>query len=146
MTPPAESSRYVTASQIAADTPLRLDYAAEVAFPNGSMTGKGLRREGLRGRLAIMRINGKLFTTLADIQEMCRQCRDAQKALDSGRNQNGDAATTSNAPYGSSSTMEDLKEAQAALLRNGERLKASLRSTSTKSASNTGRNSNRRTA
>ena len=131
--------------EIGGDVPLRLDHAAEIAFPNGAMTGKGLRREGLRGRLAIMRINGKLFTTLADIQEMCRQCRDAQKAPGSGCSPNGDTEDTSSAPSGASLTTEDLSAARDAALRNAERLKASLRSTSTRSATSTARSSDRRT-
>jgi hypothetical protein len=132
--------------EIGGDVPLRLDHAAEIAFPNGAMTGKGLRREGLRGRLAIMRINGKLFTTLADIREMMRLCLDAQKDHDSGRNPSGGAAHMSSAPSGSSSTMEDANAALDAALRNAKRLKQSLPSTSTRSASNTARNSSRRTA
>jgi len=35
------------------DQPLRLAVAAALAFPDGSMTTSGLRREGARGRLAI---------------------------------------------------------------------------------------------
>ena len=41
------------------DTPLRLGIAAAVAFPDGSMTASGLRREGARGRLILERIAGK---------------------------------------------------------------------------------------
>ena len=33
------------------DTPLRLDVAAAVEYPDGSMTASGLRRENRRGRL-----------------------------------------------------------------------------------------------
>jgi hypothetical protein len=41
------------------DTPLRLAVAAATAFPDGSMTASGLRRECARGRLVIERIAGR---------------------------------------------------------------------------------------
>ena len=41
------------------DTPLRLDMAARIAFPEGSMTVFGPRREGARGRLVIAEINSR---------------------------------------------------------------------------------------
>jgi hypothetical protein len=60
---------------ITENTPLRLAIAAKLAFPDGSMTASGLRRERDRGRLAIERIAGKDYTTLADIQKMRDLCR-----------------------------------------------------------------------
>ena len=51
-------------TEISDDTPLRLDVAAAVAYPGGSMTAAGLRREAGRGRLAIERVAGKDWTTL----------------------------------------------------------------------------------
>jgi hypothetical protein len=44
--------------QVTPDTPLRLGVAAALAFPDGSMTAAGLRREAARGRLLIERIAG----------------------------------------------------------------------------------------
>ena len=44
---------------IRADTPLRLDVAAALAYPDGSMTASGLRREHKRGRLIVERTGGK---------------------------------------------------------------------------------------
>jgi hypothetical protein len=44
---------------ISADTPLRLDVAAALAYPDGSMTAGGLRREHKRGRLIIELTAGK---------------------------------------------------------------------------------------
>jgi hypothetical protein len=67
--------RAVTLSDVGDATPLRLDVAARLAFPDGSITGKSLRREAERGRLEIERIAGKDFTTLAAIQRMRDQCR-----------------------------------------------------------------------
>lgn len=60
-------------------TPLRLADAAKIAFPHGGITVAGLRREVGRGRLKIEIIAGKHFTTLADIREMRRLCRDQAK-------------------------------------------------------------------
>ena len=55
--------------------PLRLSVAAAVAFPDGSMTASGLRRESARGRLIIERIAGKDYTTLFHIERMRELCR-----------------------------------------------------------------------
>ena len=61
-------------SEIDDDTPLRLDVAAALAFAGGSMSASGLRREAQRGRLALMRIAGKDWTTLRAIAEMKSRC------------------------------------------------------------------------
>lgn len=61
--------------QIGPNTPLRLAKAAALAFPDGGMTEKGLRREHARGNLTIERVAGKDYTTLAYIEEMRRRCR-----------------------------------------------------------------------
>ncbi|MDL2409947.1 excisionase [Rhizobium calliandrae] len=57
------------------DDPVRLAEIIPVAFPHGGMTVSGLRREAGRGRLVIMRIAGKDFTTLRSIEEMKQACR-----------------------------------------------------------------------
>jgi hypothetical protein len=57
------------------DTPLRLDVAVKIAFPFGGMTVSGLRREAIRGRLAIEVIAGKQFVTLRAIEELRKKCR-----------------------------------------------------------------------
>jgi hypothetical protein len=69
--------------QVTPDTPLRLEIAAALAFPDGSMTAAGLRREAARGRLVIERIAGKDYTTLAHIERMREACRVGAKAHDS---------------------------------------------------------------
>src|SRR6516164_9547634 len=74
-TPATSRPRLPQSDQITPDTPLRLSVAAAIAFPNGSMTASGLRREGARGRLAIERIAGKDYTTLANIERMRELCR-----------------------------------------------------------------------
>jgi hypothetical protein len=63
------------ADQITPTTPLRLPVAAELAFPDGSVSGKALQREAAKGKLEIIRIAGKHFTTLEAIERMCKQCR-----------------------------------------------------------------------
>jgi hypothetical protein len=62
------------------DTPLRLDAAAKIAFPDGSMKESGLRREAKRGRLVIERVAGKDYTTLGHINRMRELCRLEAKA------------------------------------------------------------------
>ena len=49
---------------IGPNAPLRLKIAAALAYPDGSMTASGLRREAGRGRLVIERTAGKDYTTL----------------------------------------------------------------------------------
>jgi hypothetical protein len=66
------------------DRPLRLALAASIAFPDGSMTASGLRREAQRGRLVIERIAGKDYTTIAAIEKMREQCRVEAKGPASG--------------------------------------------------------------
>src|SRR5690242_19871347 len=56
--------------QVTPDAPLRLEIAAKIAFPDGSMTASGLRREADRGHLVIERIAGKDYTTLVNIERM----------------------------------------------------------------------------
>src|SRR6185437_5642929 len=62
-------------THVGPNTPLRLGVAASLAFPDGSMSASGLRREAARGRLVIERIAGKDFTTLANIERMRELCR-----------------------------------------------------------------------
>jgi hypothetical protein len=60
------------------DAPLRLARAAEIAFPDGSMTASGLRKEAAKGRLVIERIANKDYTTLAAIADMRAACRNPE--------------------------------------------------------------------
>lgn len=68
-------TRRAAARDCLADEPLRLAEAAAIAFPDGSMTASGLRRERDRGRLAVFQIAGKDYTTLAAIRDMIQLCR-----------------------------------------------------------------------
>jgi hypothetical protein len=67
-------------AKISPDDPLRLDVAAALAFPDGSMTKSGLRREISRGRLDVEIIAGKQYTTLSAINQMRARCRVDPKA------------------------------------------------------------------
>ncbi|KJC36741.1 hypothetical protein UB31_35780 [Bradyrhizobium sp. LTSP849] len=70
-------------SNMSEEAPLRLKVAAQLAFPDGSMTASGLRREAARGRLEVERIAGKDYTTLESIRKMRELCRVQVKVQDS---------------------------------------------------------------
>ena len=72
---PKHMERGAKAAAITDRTPLRLDAAAQIAIPDGSISVSALRREAAAGRLTIYRIAGKDYTTLADIEEMKTSCR-----------------------------------------------------------------------
>src|ERR1700730_2111433 len=80
--------------EVPLDPPLRWGIAAPLAYPDGSMTASGLRKEAARGRLAIERVAGKDYTTLAAIERMRELCRAGGGGRASGTNQ---AATTETA-------------------------------------------------
>src|SRR6476469_9368222 len=97
------------------EAPLRLDVAAALAYPDGSMTASGLRREAKRGRLVIERTAGKDYTTLADIARMRALCRVQPREYDSGYAQKNETLTgpSASAPCGSFGT-DRAKSARAA--------------------------------
>jgi hypothetical protein len=68
-------------SSVDPEMPLRLDVAAQLAYPDGSMTKSGLRREIGRGRLECERTAGKQYVTLAGIQRMRVLCRENSNAV-----------------------------------------------------------------
>src|ERR1700730_461633 len=101
--------------KVTPDTPLRIEIAAALAFPDGSMTAAGLRREGTRGRLVIERIAGKDFTTLANIERMRELCRVEAKAHDSicaGRAQGSGARRSGLSGTGDAISPRDALEAR----------------------------------
>jgi hypothetical protein len=122
--------------QISRDTPLRLNIAAALAYPDGSMTPSGLRREAARGRLAIERAAGKDYTTLGAIEHMRELCRLGVKERGCGSEER--AATEKRAihttQYGSSA-MGNIQRAQAAARMIVKELKERSPSTSTESTS-----------
>lgn len=99
------------------DTPLRLDAAAKIAFPDGGMTAAGLRREWKRGRLVIERVAGKDFTTLNHIERMRERCRVEQSRPDYGKDLSAaTSAANSPRPQPGSSSMADANSALDAVL------------------------------
>lgn len=68
-------ARQIDREHVTDDTPLRLDVAAALAYPDGSMTVSGLRREIARGRLDVEHTAGRYYTTLAAIKRMREACR-----------------------------------------------------------------------
>ena len=109
--------------KVTSDTPLRLEIAAVIAFPDGSMTAAGLRREGARGRLVIERIAGKHYTTLANIERMRELCHVQAKAPDSTFGARGATPpATSPITQPGSSEMVDATFSQAALQMKLQRL------------------------
>jgi hypothetical protein len=91
-------------------SPLRLSVAAKIAFPDGSMSAKALRTLGSSGRLAVELIQGKHFTTLANIEEMRSLCRVKPKVQD--LNSSNEKPVR---PSGTSVTPVALTKARAAL-------------------------------
>ena len=99
------------------DTPLRLDVVAALAYPDGSMTACGLRREAKRGRLVIERTAGKDYTTLAAIKRMRELCRIEPPRHAYGSNPNvatKEPGVSHTAPSGSLKTV-DFDRARSAL-------------------------------
>jgi hypothetical protein len=90
------------------------------------MTASGLRKEAARGRLAIERIAGKDFTTLAAIANMRELCRLAQVP------QGSISASGETEQIPGSSSTEDARSVQARLRTIAERLKKPSKATSDK--------------
>src|SRR5215475_5630752 len=112
------ASKYPPREDIGHDQPLRLAVAAALAFPDGSMTASGLRREAARGRLVVERIAGKDYTTLANIERMRELCRVEAKASDCGfARPAASAAASSKMPSGSSSTTASISPRDALSLK-----------------------------
>ncbi len=104
---------------LAPETPLRLAPAAEAAFPDGSMTASGLRRERDAGRLETWFVAGKEYTSLAAIEEMVRKCRARPRDHASGSNRRSSTGTapSSTDQSGSSGTEAEKLALAAALMR-----------------------------
>ena len=104
------------------DTPLRLDRAVKLAFPDGGMGVPGLRREAKKGRLTIEVIAGKHFTTLRAIEQMREKCRVKPKAHTCSSEETGQ---TADRPHGSSVTgltdAERIAARDSALMRLSEK-------------------------
>jgi hypothetical protein len=119
------------AASITPDIPLPLKTAVKLAFPDGSMTASGLRREAAKGRLVIERIAGKDYTTLANIERMRELCRVEPRARVSGLSQKSAMQRESSfvAQVGSSAT-DRARSARAALEKTARERKGRSPSTS----------------
>ena len=126
------TSLEIDLSAIKPDTPLRLDVAARIAYPDGSMTKSGLRREIKRGRLVPERTAGKQYVTLADIQRMRAMCRENPKVPAST------FVSAAVATPSTSSSTEKTKSALAAAEMIAQALKRPSPTTSAESTSQTG--------
>ena len=69
------SRREVDRSKITNTTPIRLSLAAELAFPDGSVSAATLRREISTGRLTGWKVGSKLLTSQAEITAWLDRCR-----------------------------------------------------------------------
>ena len=73
-------------SEITDDTPLRLETAARVAFPDGAVSANVLRSAASRGDLEHERLSGRVVVTLRWIREWrVRNRRPAQSRVEPGR-------------------------------------------------------------
>lgn len=116
------------------DAPLRLDIAAKIAFPDGSMGAAGLRKERDRGRLVTEMIAGKEYVTLAEIERMRELCRVHRKAPDlSGARKAAKQMAASGAEPDGSSKTEGSDPAQALAVMTAMKLKNASPPTSPRS-------------
>jgi hypothetical protein len=105
----ARKARPGIADNVTPATMLRLEAAAALGFPDGSMSAGALRRQAAVGHLAIYRIAGKDYTTLNDIEGMKTACRVPAKVPDCGSDQPAKIG-----PKSMSSSMQARKQALAA--------------------------------
>jgi hypothetical protein len=97
----ATNAQIPTPGAMTPTTPLRLEVAAQLAFPDGSITASALRRMAATGKLDHEKIAGKIYVTLASIEEMRKRCRVQAGDPDLNSNttrtdrQNGSSATAS---------------------------------------------------
>jgi len=96
------NGRIPTPGAVTPTTPLRLEVAAQLAFPDGSITASALRRMVATRKLDAELIAGKYYVTLVAIGEMRERCRVHAKAPDFG----SAPVETTERRCGSSSTQE----------------------------------------
>ena len=61
--------------QTSRNSPIRLEVAAKLAFPDGAVKTPALREQIKIGRLVAWEISGKHFTSLFEIDRMLEKCR-----------------------------------------------------------------------
>src|SRR6266478_3443823 len=121
------NTRVPTPAALTPTTPLRLQVAAQLAFPDGSITASALRRIAATGKLDHEKIAGKIYVTLNSIERMRSRCRVQAKDPDSNLN-----TTRTDHPNGSSATASK-PLALDAMNATAQALKENLRNTSSKS-------------
>lgn len=80
---PKRPLRIPDRSEITDETPLHLETAARLSFPDASVSALALRNAAARGELEHVQIGGRILTTLAwvkDFMELCRRPAHARKA------------------------------------------------------------------
>ncbi|WP_157014666.1 excisionase [Mesorhizobium xinjiangense] len=116
------------------DALIRIDRAVKIAFPDGTMTAKGLRRERDAGRLETHIIARKEYVTLAAIDRMIELCRVQPRVpASSGERKAFGKTGQSGARPGGGSETERISTARAAAMARLQELKKNSRRTSTKS-------------
>src|SRR5690606_34313741 len=119
------------------DTALTLNEACRIYFRD-AIKPASLRAEARRGNLTLLRIGKKDFVTPAAIREMKERCQVVASPSAPAYGSSPPASALDEAMNrlsGSSATTADLKRARDAALMTGQKLSASLRSTSRKSTS-----------
>jgi hypothetical protein len=125
--PTSSRTRINIPDNVRPDTMLRLEAAAALGFPDGSMSVAALRREAAAGHLTVYRIAGKHFTTLNDIEGLKAICRVDPKDQDSL------SSKPKAAPPSGISGTDKGPSARDALKATAQRLKENLASTSSAS-------------
>lgn len=119
-------------SRPAVDLSKRIRLAEAAAYYG--LTVSALRNEGKRGRLAVWRVAGKDWTSLAECERMFDRCPVAVKEPASISAPAGSAPASASPPPGSSS-MDEAKLALASALASARALKGGLPNTSPKNTS-----------
>ena len=123
----------VSNCDIQPDTPVSLKTIIKLFFPDGSITRGKLRKKIEEGRLVAWNIEGELLTSRVEIERMLDKCRVTPSPLDSGFGSPA-AQSRGGAPKreSTSSSVTDAKLARDAAVMTAQRLKQSLRSSSSK--------------
>ena len=108
----------VDLSRIADTTPVRLALAAELAFPDGSVTAGTLRREIAVGHLTAWKVGNKMLTSQAEVTKWLDRCR-----VDASQPWSGPLG----APSQGRPTEAEMTAAQAHLMLQIERIKEGAR-------------------
>ena len=66
--PKPKRKRVSIPDAVTPNTKLRLEAAARLAFPDGSVKAATLRREAAAGHLTVYRVAGKLYTTVTTLR------------------------------------------------------------------------------